>query len=61
MPAQPARNENENLKDDHIMTSDDENETSVEPLPRNGDENTIEKWFQKNCVVTQTPFHEHAK
>eukprot|EP00957_Ditylum_brightwellii_P119174 9090773-Ditylum_brightwellii.AAC.1 len=34
-------------EDDHVMPSDDENQTSVEPLPRNANENITNKCLKK--------------
>eukprot|EP00957_Ditylum_brightwellii_P056962 4317632-Ditylum_brightwellii.AAC.1 len=50
-------------EDDHVMLSDDENQSSAKSLPRNGSENTINNCFNKikNGVMLQTCFHEHAK
>eukprot|EP00957_Ditylum_brightwellii_P172738 13149728-Ditylum_brightwellii.AAC.1 len=50
-------------EDDHGMPSNEENQSSVELLLRNGSENTINDCFVKikNGIMSQTPFHEHAK
>eukprot|EP00957_Ditylum_brightwellii_P074553 5664751-Ditylum_brightwellii.AAC.1 len=42
---------------DHIMPSDDENETSVKPLPRNEDEDTINGCFKEIKMVSCCKHH----
>eukprot|EP00957_Ditylum_brightwellii_P133814 10202908-Ditylum_brightwellii.AAC.1 len=50
-------------EDDYTMPSDEENQTSVAPLRRNGDEKTINNCFDKieNGVRLRTRFQEHPK
>eukprot|EP00957_Ditylum_brightwellii_P006111 462375-Ditylum_brightwellii.AAC.1 len=50
-------------EDDHVMPSDEENQSPVAPLQRNEDENTINDCFDKikNGVRPQTRFHDHTK
>eukprot|EP00957_Ditylum_brightwellii_P083364 6337760-Ditylum_brightwellii.AAC.1 len=50
-------------EDDHVMSSDEENQSSVVPLPRNDNEKTINDCSNKikNGVMPQTCFHEDAK
>eukprot|EP00957_Ditylum_brightwellii_P165895 12630394-Ditylum_brightwellii.AAC.1 len=43
-------------EDDHVMPSDDKNQSSVMQLPKNGSENTINKCFNNNkwCHAAKT-------
>eukprot|EP00957_Ditylum_brightwellii_P170268 12961417-Ditylum_brightwellii.AAC.1 len=48
---------------DHVMPFDEENQSSITPLPNNDDEKTINSCFDtiKNGARLQTCFHEHTK
>eukprot|EP00957_Ditylum_brightwellii_P088255 6723471-Ditylum_brightwellii.AAC.1 len=50
-------------EEDHVMPSDEENQSSVATLPKNDDEKTISDCFDKikSGFRPRTCFHEHAK